>query len=213
MNAPQTRVDPCVRPLSSTDKLSAYSVIIPAHGTTLLTRHLHDYVVIALSSIKLEAAGGSHSYPVQLEADGVQVIKGGWTHRLTNLSDTTAKLVEIDVLNGISPERALCGLGASSCTDGRFGKTTGGTYSKSTLFETPKVKLTRVELGPGGVLEGDGHSGSELLIALAQVRLSDGTASTVEIVPGETLAYPAHTNHEIQNMSTEEARFLELEVK
>jgi quercetin dioxygenase-like cupin family protein len=189
-------------------------VIIPAHGTTLLTPHLNDYVVIALSSIKLEAAGGSgNSYPVQLDAEGVQIIKGGWTHRLTNLSDTTARLIEIDVLDGISLEHALCGLGASSCTDGRFGKTTEGTYIKSTLFETPRVNLTRVELGPGGVLERHDHSGSELLIALTPLHLSDGTARIVERPSGETQAYIAHTNHEIHNIGAEEARFLELEVK
>ena len=132
VNVPQTRVDPCFRRLSSTDKLSAYSVIIPAHGTTLLAPHPNDYLVIALSSIKLEATGAAgNSYPVQLDEEGVQVIKGGWSHRLTNLSDTTAKLIEIDVLNGIAPERALCGLGVSSCFDGRFGKTTEGSYTRA----------------------------------------------------------------------------------
>jgi quercetin dioxygenase-like cupin family protein len=214
MNVPQTRVDPCLRRLSSTDKLSAYSVIIPAHGTTLLTPHPSDYLVIALSPIKLAATGASgNSYPVELEAEGVQVIKGGWSHRLTNFADTTAKLIEIDVLSGIAPERALCGLGASSCTDGRFGKTTEGTYTKSTLFETPKVKLTRVELGPGGVLERHNHSGSAVLVALSAIHFSDGTGSNIERVAGETQEYPTHTSHQIQNISAEEARFLELEVK
>ena len=59
MNVPQTRVDPCIRKLSSTEKLSAYSVIIPAHGTTLVAPHPNDYLVIALSSIKVEATGAS----------------------------------------------------------------------------------------------------------------------------------------------------------
>lgn len=214
MNVPQTRVDPCVRRLSSTDKLSAYSVIIPAHGTTLLTQHQNDYLVIALSPIKLAATGASgNSYPVELEEGGVQVIKGGWSHRLTNLSDTAANRVEIEVLNGITPERTLCGLGASSCSDGRFGKTTEGTYTTNTLFETPRVKLTRVELGPGGVLERHNHSGSAVLVALAAIHLSDEAGGNIERTAGETQAYPTHTSHQIQNIGTEEARFLELEVK
>jgi quercetin dioxygenase-like cupin family protein len=214
INVPQTRLDPCIRRLSSTNKLSAYSVIIPAHGTTLVTPHQNDYLVIALSPIKLAATGASgNSYQVELDEDGVQVIKGGWSHRLTNLSDTTAKLVEIDVLNGIAPERALCGLGASSCSDGRFGKTTEGTYTTSTLFETPRVKLTRVELGPGGVLERHNHSGSAVLVALAAIHLSDETGGNIERAAGETQAYPTHTSHQIQNIGLEEARFFELEVK
>lgn len=113
----------------------------------------------------MEATGASgNSYPVQLGAEEVQIIKGGWSHRLTNLSDTTAKLVEIDVLSGIAPERALCGLGANSCSDRRFGKTTEGSYTQSTLFETPRVKLTRVELGPGGVLEGTNIQDQQCLL-------------------------------------------------
>jgi hypothetical protein len=185
-------------------------VIIPAHGTTLLTSHSNDYLVIALSSINLEATGASGiSYPVQLGAEELQIIKGGWSHRLTNLSDTTAKLIEIDVLSGIAPERALCGLGASSRSDGRFGKTTEGTYTQSTLFETPRVKLTRVELRPGGVLERHNHSGSAVLVALTPIHLSDGTEGTA----GQTQAYPTHTSHQIRNIGVEEARFLEFEVK
>ena len=187
MNVPETRVDPYVRRLSSTDKLSAYSVIIPAHGTTLLAPHQNDYLVIALSSIKLAATGAAgNSYSVQLDEEGVQVIKGGWAHQLTNLSETTARLIEIDVLSGIAPERAFCGLGASSCTDGRFGKTTEGSYTKSTLFETPKVKLTRIELGPGGVLERHNHSGSAVLIALAAIHVSDETGVNIARAAGET---------------------------
>ena len=213
MNVPATRVDPCVRRLSSTEKLSSYSVTIPAHGATLLAPHPNDYVVIALSSIKLEATGAAgNSYPVQLDEEGVQVIKGGWSHRLTNSADTTAKLIEIDVVNGIAPEHALCGLGANSCTDGRFGKTAEGSYTKSALFETPKVKLTRIELGPGGVLETHNHSGS-VLVALTPVRLSDGTWGNIEGAAGLTQAYPTHTSHEIQNIGTGQARFLEFEEK
>lgn len=214
MDVPQTRVDPCVRRLSSTDKLSAYSVIIPPHGTTLLAPHPSDYLVIALSSIKLAATGSSgNSYQVELDQDGVQVIKGGWSHRLTNLSDTTAKLVEIDVLSGIAPERARCGLGANSCSDGRFGKTTEGAYTASTLFETPRVKLTRVELGPGGVLERHNHLGSAVLIALTPIHLSDGSGGNIERAAGETQEYPTHTSHQIQNIGAEQARLLEFEVK
>jgi len=140
----------------------------------------------------------------------MQAMKGAWPHRLTNLANATARLVEIDVQNNIAPERALSGLAASPCTDGRFGKTEEGTYTKSTLFETPKVKLTKVELGPGGILERHGHSG---LIALTLIHLTDGTGNAIGRDLGETQAYPAGTSHQIQNVGSEAARFLELELK
>jgi len=86
-------------------------------------------------------------------------------------------------------------------------------YTNGTLFETPKVKLTKVELGPGGILPRHGHSGSKLLIALTRIHFIDGTGSDIERDLGETQAYPAATNHEIKNIGPETARFLELEVK
>jgi hypothetical protein len=75
-------------------------------------------------------------------------MKGGWSHRLTNVGDTAAKLLQVEVRTEIRPEHALCGLAARPCNDGQFGKTQAGTYATSTLFETPKVKLTKIELGP-----------------------------------------------------------------
>jgi len=210
----ETRVDPCYRKLSSTDKLSAYGISIAPHSSTFLTPHPNDYLVIALSPIEVDATGRSgNSYQLRLAEDETQVMKGGWPHRLTNLADATARLVEIDVRNNIAPERALCGLAASPCTDGQFGKSEEGTYTRSTLFETPKVKLTKVELGPGGILERHGHSGSELLIALTVIHLTDGTGNAIERDLGETQAYPAGTSHQIQNVGSETARFLELELK
>ena len=214
VDVPPTRVDPCYRRLASTDKLTAFSVAIPPHGTTLITPHPHDHVVIAVSSINLEATGPSGiSYPVRLADEEMQVMKGGWSHRLTNLADAPAQLLEIEVQNGIAPERAFCGLAASPCTDSRFGRTEEGTYATSILFNTPKVKLTKVELGPGGVLERHGHSGSELLIALTPIHLKDHAGSDIEKNRGEIQAYPAGTEHQLQNMGSDAARFLELELK
>src|SRR5215475_610340 len=174
----QTRADPCYRKLASTERLLAHGITIQPHGSTFLTPHPNDYLVIALSPLELDAIGQSgNSYQLRLNEEEMQVMKGGWPHRLTNVSDKTARLLEIEVQNNIAPERALCGLAASPCSDGRFGKTEEGTYSNSTLFETPKVKLTKVELGPGGILAKHGHSGSRLLIALTTIHLTDGTGN------------------------------------
>lgn len=77
-------------------------------------------------------------------------------------------------------------IAASTCSDGRFGRTEEGTYTQGTLFETSKVKLTKVELGPGGILARHGHSGSELLIAVTRIHFTDATGSDIERDLGET---------------------------
>ena len=214
VNSSPIRVDPCYRTLGSTNKVTAYGVIIPPHGTTLVTPHPDDYLVIALSSLQLEAIGSAGiSYPVRLADEEMQVMKGGWSHRLNNVASDPAILLEIDVQNGIAPERALCGLAASPCTDGRFGKTIEGTYTMSTLFDTPKIKLWKIELGPGGVLERQSHSVAGLLIALTPIHLADGMGNSIVGNRGDTRAYTVGTNHQLQNIGSEEARFLELDPK
>ena len=204
----------CYSKLSTTDRLTAYSIMIPPHGSTEVTSHAYDYLLISLSQVELDAVGTvGNSYPLRLAAEEMQVMKGGWPHRLKNLGANAARLIEIDVQTNIAPERALCGLAATSCTDGQFGKTNEGSYATSTLFETPKVKLTRIELGRGGVFDRHAHRGSEVLIPLTPVHLSDSTDLDIEKDVGEVQAYAARTTHQLRNIGPETARFLEFEVK
>ena len=204
----------CYRKLTSTDRLTAYNITIPPHGSTAVKQHPYDYLLVSLTQVELQATGGSGtSYPVRLEQEEMQVMKGGWAHRLTNDSDNPARLIEIDVQPNIAPERASCGLAASPCTDGQFGKTKEGSYATSTLFETPKVRLMKIELGTRGVFERHAHTGSEMLIPLTRVHLIDGSQSDIEKDVGEVQAYPTRTTHELKNIGSETARFLELEAK
>ena len=210
----QTHPATAIRKLCSTDRLTAYSITIPAHGATIVNPHPSDYLLISLSAIDLEASGSSGvSYPLHLEQEEMQVMKGGWPHRLANHSDLPTRLIEVDVQHNIAPEHALCGLSARPCTDGRFGRNEEGTFSTSTLFETPKVKLTKIELGSKGVFGIHAHPGSALLIALTPVHLADGGQISIEKDAGEAQAYPARTTHQLKNLGTETVRFLEFEAK
>jgi hypothetical protein len=210
----QTHPTPPVSKLCSTDRLTAYSITIPAHGSTAVNPHPSDYLLISLSTIDLEASGSSGiSYPLHLEQEEMQVMKGGWAHRLANHSDVPTKLIEIDVQHNIAPEHALCGLSVRPCMDGRFGRNQEGTYSTSTLFETPKVKLTKIELGPKGVFETHAHPGSAILIPLTAIHLADTGQISVDKDVGEAQAYAARTSHQLRNLGTETVRFLEFEAK
>jgi hypothetical protein len=204
----------CYRKLSTADKFTAYNVTIPPHGSTELNRHDYDYLLISLSHVELDAIGAAgNSYPVRLEQEEMQVMKGGWSHRLKNLTENAARLIEIDVQPSIAPEHARCGLAATPCTDGQFGKNDEGTYATSTLFETPKMKLTRVELGSGGIFDRHLHAGSSVLIPLTRVHLSDNGLAEIDKDVGDVQVYATRMTHQLKNVGLEAARFLELEVK
>lgn len=210
--------DPCYRKLSSTGPLVAYSVMVPSHGATLVEPHHQDYLLIALKKADLTLSGPyGNTFQLHLEGGGMQVINGGWAHRVSNLDDTGALLVEIDVAGGIKPGHAACGLAASECADGRFGKTDEGTYSQSTLFDTPTVRLSRISLGPGGVLEQHRHGGDDMLVPLGPAHLDNDegglSPSRLNLDPGEVYSLPAGTAHRIRNVASQPVQFLEFERK
>jgi hypothetical protein len=210
----QSGPDPCYHRLSSNDRLMVSAVTIAPHQSTLLAAHPNDYLVIALEKSAIEATGVSgNSYVVRLDAEEMQVMKGGWSHRLTNVGDTTARLLQVEVRSEIRPEHALCGLAARPCNDVRFGKTQEGRYSTSTLFETPKVKLTKIELGPGGLFQTHTHAGPQALIPLTSIHLTDSSQTDIVRGVGQAEVYAARTTHQLRNTGMETARFLEFEVK
>lgn len=208
--------DTCYRKLASTGEFVAYRVTVPPHAATLVNTHPHDYLLIALKKADLILSGPyGNAFQLHLDDSEMQVVNGGWAHRVSNQDDTDAVLVEIDVEGGIKPERASCGLAASECTDGQFGKTDEGTYSRSTLFETTTVRLSKISLGPGGVLEQHSHSGSEVLVALTAAHLEndDGslTPPRLDVDMGDVHSFPAGTAHRIKNLGSQPVKFLEFE--
>lgn len=210
-------LDPCVRKLTSAGPLAAYNVAVPPHGSTLVAPHEHDYLLVTLKKSDLTLSGTrGNVLQLHLGTGEMQVVNGGWAHRVENLDDTAALLVEIDVAGGIRPEHANCGLTASECSDARFGSTDEGTYNRSTLFETPTVKLTRISLGPGGVLQQHGHTGPEILVPLAPVHLANENGlkpAQLDMEVGDVHSFPPGASHQIKNVGAEPAQFLEFERK
>src|SRR5947208_736660 len=153
-----------------------FKVEVPGLQSTSVNYHRHDYLVVSLGKSNFEIAGSGIRYPMQMEGGEMQVIKGGASHRITNLSDSPLQLVEMEVMREIHPERPVCGLGGRACSDGIFGRNEDGSYSQSTLFETDTIKLARVQLGPRGLLPEHHHDRCHILVSLAQTALLDSAS-------------------------------------
>jgi len=168
----ETKSDHCFRSVLENDRVHVFKVEVPSLQSTSLNYHRHDYLVVSLGKSNFEIVGSGIRYPMQMEDGEMQVIKGGASHRITNLSDSPLQLVEMEVRE-IHPERPLCGLGGRACSDGIFGRNEDGSYSQSTLFETDTIKLARVQLGPGGLLPEHRHDRCHVLVSLTQTALLD----------------------------------------
>jgi len=112
--------DRCFRPVLENDRVCVFRVELGGLQSTSLDYHRHDYIVVSLGKSNFEIAGSGIRDSIQMEDGEMQVIKGGASHRITNLSENSLHLVEMEIMRGIHPERPLCGLGGHACTGRNF---------------------------------------------------------------------------------------------
>lgn len=210
--------DCCFRKLLSNDRLLVLRLQIAPHQSTAVDRRSHDYLILPLDYAQMQTVGPSgNSFDFEMRVGQMQVIKGGWLHKTINTAETALDVLEFEINGGIKPEQAVCGLSGKDCADGAFGKDSGGTYESATLFETPTVKLRKIDLGPGGTLPEHHHRGGELLIAGSSADLFNdmgaGGASAVHLNAGEVQWFGPGMEHAVRNTSKDTAKFYELEVK
>ena len=170
-----------------------------------------DYIVVALTPAKLEASGYQTALELQLGNGEMQVVQGGWPHKLVNHGSSPAEILAIEIARNISPNHAICGLSATNCNEVRFGKVDGHDYSQTALFETGTTKLVRVQLGPGGGLRLHADRRRHLLIAITDVDAHlDGGQMTLKA--GE-VKWVEGGFEELVNDSTADAQLLIVELK
>ena len=210
------RLDHRFRQVFANDRVRVFSVELPAHQSTELDSHSHDYVILSLGKSNFQISGTATTYPIELDDGEMQVLKGRWPHQLENLSETPLHLLELEVLHEVHPEHQLCGLAGQECTDSRFGKGDEGQYTQNTLFETDTVKLVRIELGPGGVLPEHRHDHCDVLVAVDEIEFRDENhegKKDVHLKSGEALWYAGNVVHRLKNLDKQNARLVTLEFK
>jgi mannose-6-phosphate isomerase-like protein (cupin superfamily) len=210
--------DTCYRPAFKNDNVEVFRLEVAPQGSTLAHSPEHDYLVISQGTSHLVIRGGATEFRLDMDDGEIEVIKGGWPHRVVNAGDTPLHLITLHVPVRIDPEHAVCGLGSRrSCTDGRFGKTERGTYTYSTLFETETVQLRRFEIAPGVTLPDFRMQAGCLLVARTDLHLINdvlgkGTLAT-RTDRGSALWLEDGCVRGATNAGKETVQFLTLEIK
>jgi len=140
--------DPAFHQAFASNRVQVYRLDLPPQGTTQLDRHDRDYLLLALTSSHLQATDGAHTNDLNVDPEAMQIMKGGWPHRIVNLSDSPASAIVIVPAARLDPEHAICGLASRPCRNGEIGDELGK-YTESVLFETASAKLTQAEVAPG----------------------------------------------------------------
>src|SRR5947209_5612114 len=221
--------DPAFHQTFSNNRVQVYRLELAPQASTELDRHDRDYVLLALSSSRLQATDGKHTNNLSVEPEAMQVMKGGWPHRIVNQGDTPASVVIIIPAAKLDPEHAICGLAARQCRGGEIGDELGK-YTESILFETPSAKLTQAEVASGAQIPPTEYVDPVLIVATTEVSIEDirtVTASTaqqqedapapkntaIQLKPGETAYLPGATTDALKNTGKEDARFVLLTLR
>jgi quercetin dioxygenase-like cupin family protein len=209
--------DSHVRQLLANSSVRVYRIDLPAGEETAIDRHDHDFLVLSLGNNQFDFAGPGNAYSMTMADNEVQVMKGHWPHRVVNKSNAGLHLIEIESTRDISPENAVCGLAAQSCTGAHFAKDDKTDYIESTLFITPTMRLAKVEVAPSAGTPEHGHTAAHLMIALNDQQLTNaiiaGKVTQIEARAGDATWFDGEIVHKIVNNGGKPAKFLTIEWK
>jgi hypothetical protein len=222
--------DPAFRQTFSSDRVQVYRLDLAPQASTQLDRHERDYLLLALTGSHLQATDGAHTNDLNVEPEAMQVMKGGWPHRIANLSDTPASALVIIPAAKLDPEHAICGLAARQCRAGEIGDELGK-YTESVLFETATAKLTQAEVSPGAQIPPTEYVNPVLIVATTDASLDDirtvtasgnqqdetaptaPKTSALQFKPGDTAYLPGGTTDALKNTGKDDARFVLLTLR
>lgn len=195
------------------EQVRVFQVEAAPHAATLVHQHDHDYIFVSLgaSDIRSEVVGQA---PVELKlADGeAHFSKGGFAHRIVNLSDQPFRNVTIELLRkqgeaqpaNLPPAR-YCNPGSeSACVVERY------------LFCTEKVCVSDVTLGPGAATIRHSHATDHMVVAVTDVEMTDEIEGQPPVKrslkAGEVAYVTAGVTHRLVN-GPQAARFITLQFR
>lgn len=184
---------------------------IPAGASEPVSADLHDYLLISYGDNSLRVSGYQTDFELSFADADIQVLQGGWPHKLTNESTHPAELLMVEVARNLFPKSARCGLGAKSCGETRFGQSAAGEYRQSALFETDTANLFRATLGPGVAMHQHDDTRPHLIIALTSFH-GHADSATFTLEPRQVFWHDGSI-HELGNDGPTQTRFLILELK
>ena len=195
------------------DQVRVFQVEAPPHAATLVHQHDHDYIFVSLgaSDLRNEVVGKA---PVELKLDDGEVhwSKGGFAHRIINLSDQPFRNVTIELLRAqgaatpsTQPASRYCNPGSqTACVSERY------------LFCTERVCVSDVTMGPGAATMRHTHSTDHMVVAVTDMQMTDeieGKPAVERTIKAGSAAYiEAGITHRLIN-GAQAARFITLQFK
>ena len=188
-----------------------FKVQAAPHASTLMHWHRHDYVFVTLGASEVEnEVKDKPPVTLRLQDGEVHYSPAPFAHIAKNLSDAPFRNVTIEFMKdaearktpppGWDPDRGLSILH-------------GGTID--TMFVKDGVRVSEVDLEPGGVIPTHTHKGPHLVVAVTDLDLQSDVAGKppahLELKSGDIKWVEGGFTHTVSNVGKQKSRMITLE--
>lgn len=188
-----------------------FNLEVAPRESTLVHRHRHDYIYVVLGPSEVENAVQGKP-PVQLKfADGdTRFLDGGFAHAARNLANTPFRNVTIELLQDEKAHKT-----PPPKWDEERGLHILEKGTQDILFVKDGVRVSEVELQPGGMIPSHHHKGPHLLVALTDLAVRSDVEGQGPMPghfkSGEVKWLPGGYTHTLTNVGPHPAKFVTLE--
>lgn len=189
-----------------------FKVQVDPNAATLMHRHRHDYVFVTLGASEVENdVAGKPPAKIKLQDGETRFTPGNFAHIAKNLAPTPFRNVTIELLKDDEARKSL----PKWDEERGLNVLDGGT--QDVLFVKDGVRVSDVQLQPGGVIPKHHHAGPHLVVAVTDLELRsdvDGKGSTrVQQKAGDIGWVGGASTHTLTNTGKQPARFITLEFR
>lgn len=183
--------------------------IVNAGDATLFHTHALDNVPVNVQGGKLKTETVGQPEPVfsTVETGRTIFAKGGYTHRISNVGDTSARFIDAEILAPYGKATA------DAIREARLEKTAGHTL----ILENERVRAYRVILAPGQTIVAHAHVLPHLSVSVTGGKLlienNHRKAKTKTFAVGDFTWHEPLKHHRLKNLGTQNYESVEIEWK
>ncbi len=187
-----------------------FNVEVAPHGDTLMHWHRHDYIFVTLGATEVvNEVEGKPPVRLKLQDGETRFLPAPFAHVARNLAEQPFRNVTIEILQDDKLRSAPWHWDEERGVDILHGGT------KEILFVKDSVRVSELELQPGGVVPMHHSKGPQLLVAVSELEISgdaEGHAPRSEhFAAGASKWIPGDYSQAIVNVGKQTAKFVTLE--
>ena len=193
------------------DQVRVFKVEVSPHKSTLMHWHRHDYLFVTLGDAHVSNQIQGRD-PIELNfVDGdTRFVSSNFAHIAQNLSDKPFRNVTIELLKD---EEAHKNPPYKWDEERGLNVFNGGT--QHILFVQDGVRVSEVDLQPGGIIPSHHHNGPHLVVAVSDLDLRSDVEGQgqmqAKIKSGDSKWVAGGFTHTVTNIGKQPAKFIALE--